>query len=78
MLDYVGLLLELITPALTAGFFVWFFWIVARGFIEQLPSERRKRRSRYCSICGYDLKANASGVCPECGTRFRPVLSTLQ
>ena len=23
--------------------------------------------ARYCPACGYDLTANASGVCPECG-----------
>ena len=22
----------------------------------------------YCSVCGYDLTGNTSGVCPECGT----------
>jgi hypothetical protein len=77
MVDYAELLLGLMPVAMTVAFFVWFFWIIAKGFIEQLPSQRRKRRSRYCSICGYDLKANVSGVCPECGTRFRPDLSTL-
>ena len=28
---------------------------------------RRRRRSGHCRACGYDLKANVSGVCPECG-----------
>lgn len=27
---------------------------------------RRRRRGR-CARCGYDLTANTSGVCPECG-----------
>ena len=53
-------------------FFLWFIGICIRTFIHELPSQRRKRRSRYCSVCHYDLKSNASGVCPECGTRFRP------
>lgn len=26
-----------------------------------------------CRSCGYDLIANQSGVCPECGTQFQPV-----
>jgi predicted amidophosphoribosyltransferase len=23
-----------------------------------------------CPVCGYDLRGNTSGVCPECGTRI--------
>jgi len=30
-------------------------------------SIRRMRRGQ-CSKCGYDLTANTSGICPECGT----------
>lgn len=26
----------------------------------------------YCVNCGYDLTGNVTGVCPECGHRFRP------
>ena len=26
------------------------------------------RREGRCQHCGYDLRGNASGVCPECGT----------
>ncbi len=29
---------------------------------------RQVRDPRYCVSCGYDLTANISGVCPECGT----------
>lgn len=33
------------------------------------PLRRRKRRrAGYCQTCGYDLTANTTGVCPECGT----------
>jgi hypothetical protein len=28
---------------------------------------RRRRKSGRCPGCGYDLTANVSGVCPECG-----------
>jgi hypothetical protein len=33
--------------------------------------ERHRRRFGLCAACGYDLKGNASGVCPECGTCIR-------
>jgi hypothetical protein len=29
---------------------------------------RRKEMMTSCPICGYNLTANTSGVCPECGT----------
>ena len=28
----------------------------------------RPRRARACRSCGYDLRGNVSGICPECGT----------
>lgn len=31
----------------------------------------RRRRSGACLQCGYNLRGNESGVCPECGTRRR-------
>ena len=33
---------------------------------------RVKRRGGYCSTCSYNLTANTSGVCPECGTPVPP------
>jgi hypothetical protein len=40
---------------------------VARGPV--LKSWRRWRGA--CETCGYDLRGNRSGRCPECGTRLR-------
>jgi hypothetical protein len=41
----------------------------------ELP--RQRRRAGRCIQCGYLLRGNASGTCPECGKRFpkRPKLS---
>jgi len=33
-------------------------------------SIRRRALKNHCSECGYDLTANISGVCPECGTPY--------
>ncbi len=35
----------------------WFFW-------KDNPPP-----PTHCRFCGYDMKGNVSGVCPECGTR---------
>ena len=54
-------LLVVTAGALTcvAGRFVW----------KSMPREQQRiRRARgLCLHCGYDLTANVSGVCPECG-----------
>jgi hypothetical protein len=44
-----------------AALLVWYVW--------ERPAQRRwdRRLEGYCGRCGYDLKANVSGVCPECG-----------
>jgi len=40
---------------------------------EKVMRERRQQRlkNNICTECGYDLTANVSGVCPECGTLIR-------
>jgi hypothetical protein len=35
--------------------------------LTPLLRARRRRRAGRCPACGYDLTANTSGVCPECG-----------
>jgi hypothetical protein len=51
-----ALLIPLI-PALAA----WYLWDRPREL-------RRERRAKgLCVRCGYDLRGNVSGVCPECG-----------
>ena len=48
------------------------FWIpFALGTAGWLVLRRRWRRHPpgHCTKCGYDLTANVSGVCPECGTK---------
>lgn len=43
----------------------WPCWVLARHWLSQ----RRRRGRRLCQVCGYHLRGNVSGVCPECGTR---------
>ncbi len=48
---------------------LWLPFLLAFGAARRL---RRSGRWRYppgcCASCGYDLTANTSGICPECGT----------
>jgi hypothetical protein len=59
--DYLCVLLipfwAVALPALGASIWSW------------LAYRRRRDRDRpgHCNACGYDLKGNLSGVCPECG-----------
>lgn len=42
-------------------------------FVAAIMSEWRWEKKQvwpHCPICQYDLTGNASGVCPECGTRI--------
>ena len=43
------------------------------GLMRRASIDRRDalRQRGLCMECGYDLTANASGVCPECGTPRR-------
>jgi predicted RNA-binding Zn-ribbon protein involved in translation (DUF1610 family) len=45
--------------------------VIAMGVLPVIAGFRflRARRSRpgACTVCGYNLTGNTSGVCPECG-----------
>lgn len=38
-------------------------WVASRGRCRRVA----RIASSHCQKCGYDLKGNVSGVCPECG-----------
>ncbi|UCG16418.1 MAG: hypothetical protein JSV19_14090 [Phycisphaerales bacterium] len=42
----------------------------ARRNLRALERQRPKKE-KLCPTCGYNLRGNVSGVCSECGTRFR-------
>lgn len=37
-----------------------------------IVAQRRRKRGQ-CLSCGYNLTGNASGVCPECGRKIKPL-----
>ncbi len=45
------------------------FWALVRRMSVRLV----RRRRGLCLACGYDLTANESGVCPECGRKVEAV-----
>lgn len=52
----------------TLGWLVW-TGMKGRAGRRQWQSHHRSRRRRcgLCQWCGYDLRGNRSGTCPECG-----------
>jgi hypothetical protein len=46
---------------------ILFIALPAIEFIRGPLRRRRRRRRGLCVPCGYDLRGNISGVCPECG-----------
>ena len=47
---------------------MWNGYLFAAGTKER--RERRREVEGKCPTCGYDLRENQSGICPECGTRI--------
>jgi Flp pilus assembly protein TadB len=43
---------------------------IRQGYRQERRADRLK--SGRCLACGYSLRGNTSGVCPECGTPVRP------
>jgi hypothetical protein len=56
--------------ATLAGLILPAIWLAGFGswLTQKKVAERRVAKGR-CEACGYDLRANVSGVCPECGTQ---------
>ena len=86
--DWTGAGFELIGGKLSStrdGYFVlavpcWFLALpVAAACCWRLATRSRRRLRElpgHCDGCGYDLRGNASGVCPECGTPVAPAAAT--
>ena len=41
--------------------------VIWKKYRHRVPFDTR---GAFCVVCGYDLRGNVSGVCPECGTRI--------
>jgi len=54
----------------TAGLFILYLVPELRGYFK-FRTEMQRRMSGCCLGCGYDLRGNTSGVCPECGRAIR-------
>ena len=57
-INLIGMLA--LVPALAA------MWLLARWLWREMPDFYRRPAGR-CDVCDYDLRGNASPVCPECG-----------
>jgi len=67
---------KLLTALLLPGVVVFSFGIafffareLAQQTIKTIHSSRQRRQA--CRRCGYSLRGNVTGVCPECGANWR-------
>lgn len=51
---------------------------VAIGLSLYWHNRRRMTRRGFCSTCGYNLRGNVSGICPECGRNITHTRAMLQ
>jgi hypothetical protein len=42
-------------------------WLIVRPFTNRHREIQRRYSEGLCLNCGYDLRANPQGRCPECG-----------
>jgi predicted RNA-binding Zn-ribbon protein involved in translation (DUF1610 family) len=74
--EYAAKLLKSRILVLDAQTSLWTIWVFLTGFLlTPLAAWRSWRavsrwRSNRCRSCGYDLRGNVSGRCPECGRRI--------
>ena len=61
--DQLGILFVSAMTVIPAAVLIWIGAILSRQEMRNTPG--------HCSECGYCLRGNASGVCPECGTRIK-------
>jgi hypothetical protein len=64
-----GFLALLAVVSAGIGVALWWFWVWPYEVRE------RMRLAKLCERCGYDLTANVSGMCPECGMPIRATAS---
>ena len=50
---------------------LWPLALLAWAYCIWIRRRTRVYDSGYCSVCGYNLTGNQSGVCPECGESVR-------
>lgn len=61
--DQLGILFVSAMTVIPAAVLIWIGAILSRQEMRNTPG--------HCSHCGYCLTGNASGICPECGTRIK-------
>ena len=65
------------TSALGTVLFASAFYVLLPGLLTATgfylsPHGRYLHNLSLCQRCGYDLRGNVSGACPECGSSIRP------
>ncbi|HEX4794441.1 MAG TPA: hypothetical protein VH370_11645 [Humisphaera sp.] len=74
--DRLGGAIVLFVVLLILGFAGWAIYFVVMHVIEtparmREAREYRRRLQKLCVSCGYSLRGNESGICPECGASIK-------
>ena len=65
--------LSVILPALlliVVAFHIFKYFRLIHAFAKQYRKMKRRWRDE-CIVCGYNLRGNTSGICPECGVAVK-------
>ena len=62
-----ALIVLVLLLALAPVLFIIGAWLLAYPFTGRSRELQRRYKEGRCMHCGYDLRANPQGRCPECG-----------
>lgn len=67
---YLCVVAAIATVILAGDAILWLVYYAIRGvwFMVRRQKIARRQRRGECTNCGYSLRGNESGRCPECGT----------
>ncbi|UCG32128.1 MAG: hypothetical protein JSU68_10725 [Phycisphaerales bacterium] len=69
--DRVGISVMVAAVVVAAYILSKMIYMLSKTIYTGLRWRTIEHDGHHCGDCGYDLTGNVSGICPECGIRFR-------